>query len=108
MSDNLIDALAEFRSANRAFATAQAMADEWEFRRPIVKEEAIRFLMTPTGDEKPLAYTTAERQVESVPAYADHCAKVRTAREHAQRCWGQMKAAQLHATALANSTESAV
>jgi hypothetical protein len=106
MTDKSIeDALAEFRSANRAYATQQAMADQLEFQRPIVKEEAIRFLMTPTGDEKPLAYTAAERQVETVPAYAAHCNLVREAREATQRRWGEMKAAQLYATAFAHQQE---
>jgi hypothetical protein len=102
------DALAEFRSANRAYATQQAMADQLEFQRPIVKEEAIRFLMTPAGDEKPLAYTAAERQVESVPLYQSHCKLLREAREATQRRWGEMKAAQLYATAIANHQENAV
>jgi hypothetical protein len=105
------DALAEFRSANRAYATQQAVAEELEFRRPVIKEDAIRFLIQATPiieGGKPLAYTAAERQVESVPAYSSHCAALRDAREATQRRWGEMKAAQLYATAIANNQENAV
>lgn len=103
-ADMIDAAIAEFEDANQAYATAREAADALEFSRSLKKDEAIRRLQVPSGDEKPLAYTAAERIVESDAEYAAHCKAIRTARYTEQMAWGKMVACQYNAKSLTRET----
>lgn len=84
-----------------AWTTAADAADRAEFDRPVVKHKAIMAMVerAASGGVK-LAYTAAEREVESESAYADHCAQIRSYRAAERRAYAHVQSELLWAKAM--------